>query len=379
MANQQIWVGAPAAPLKLKLAGSDALFILHDNGDGTYTPQFGEYDAGVPLATSFAEMNSLGAWHRAQPELLTPRGAKITLNGVNPTRVLFQEDDAASILGADEAPFALDNADTLIVNPDDDGDDTVTFAAAAGTSTSDASPSTNLSAGTDLDFMISVDGDEAELVQLTAVNCNTGSNIATEMQTKIQALGDNKATVTVAYSGGVYVITSGTKGTASAVVITDAAENNCADNLKIGVDNGGTEAEGTGDAANIAEATAEEVAAAITDKATGWAAVAVGDKVRILSDTEGIDSSLVVNASSTADTVLGITGSGYGGQGMGYETDMADDEYVAVATLNNVATASLADLGLSITERTETGFEIECETAAADEDVDVVVVGRLAT
>jgi hypothetical protein len=303
------------------------------------------------------------------------RAFSVELNGTSSTPVSFTSDVAASITGTAEGPFALANGLTLVVDPDGAGDDTVIFEATAGTSVSAEAPSTDLSGGTDLKFNISVDGDTAEEVTLVAANCNTGENIATEMQTQIRDLGGNKANVTVVYGSGVYTISSGTAGTSSSVVITDASADNAADDLKLGVANGGTETAGTGDAANIAAATAAEVAAAIAEKATGWSAAASGDAVVITSATAGKDSSLVVNATSTADAILGITGSAYGAQGIGYSSGMKDDAYYVLATLQGVAAASLAGTGLSITNKAASGFSIESEDTDSEETVDVLVVG----
>lgn len=56
-----------------------------------------------------------------------------------------------------------------------------------------------------------------------------------------------------------------------------------------------------------------DIATQINAQATGWsAAIRQGKYLVIYSDTGGTSSSLVVNASSTADTILGITGSAAG-------------------------------------------------------------------
>ena len=190
----------------------------------------------------------------------------------------------------------------------------------------------------------------------------------------IQALGGNKTGVTVAYTT-VYTVTSGTLGTGSSVIITDAAADNVADDLKLSAANAGVETAGTGDFVDAAAATPAEIAAAINDAATGWTATVEGNKIRITSATTGKDSSLVVNSACTADTVLGITGSAYGGQGLEYDTDMANGDYMVLATLNGVAQTNLAAKCLSITNRTAAGFSVECETVAAEHGVDVLVLG----
>ncbi|MHB8867438.1 MAG: hypothetical protein ACYC6T_08025 [Thermoleophilia bacterium] len=358
-----------------------AAAILADPGSYTLPP------AGMPAVDMAAAVQASlaladGAVIDGAGGTTELRRGKITLNGFNPTRVLFQADDAATMLGTDNAATkALSNGLTLIVDPDGAGDDTVTFAAAAGTSTSDAAPSTDMSLEADTKLMIAVDGGvatEATFDWATGAGggpCNDGTKIAAEMQEKIAALGGAFAAVTVAFAGGVYVVTSGTLGTGSSVVITAAGAGNCTEELKLGVADGGVEAAGTGDAANIAAATAAEIADAITAKATGWSAAAVGNQVRITSDTAGKDSSLVVNAGSTADAIIGLVGSAYGGQGLGYASDMGDALYQALACLNGTAAASLGATGLSVTTRTAAGFSVECETTAATEDVDLLIVG----
>jgi len=144
------------------------------------------------------------------------RKGKIQLNGVNPTRVLFQADDAATLTGTQTATFdmtGVGDGGTFIVNPDGDGADTATFNFAQATSVSGATPSTDISGGTDKKFMISVDGDTAEEVELTVAGLNSGAAIATAMQNAIQLLGGNKASVTVDYNStnaGKYTIKSPT-------------------------------------------------------------------------------------------------------------------------------------------------------------------------
>lgn len=115
---------------------------------------------------------------------------------------------------------------------------TLTSAGWKGASLSDESPSTDISGGSDNKLKIQVDGDTAEEITLTLVNCDSGTNTAAELQTKIQALGGNKASVTAEYTGARYKITSPDTGL---IVITDGDTANVADDLKLGVGNGGQE------------------------------------------------------------------------------------------------------------------------------------------
>ncbi len=306
--------------------------------------------------------------------------ATVGLGGANPTRVNFQGADiAATILGTADEPFALDDGLTLVVNPDAGGDDTVTFAAAAGTSVSAAAPAETMVGEVDNKLRIAVDGGLPTLVTFdwtAGGGCDTGVKIAAEMQTKIQALAPEFASVTVAFGAGVYTITSGTKGTGSAVVITAGDDHNCTEELKLGVDNGGTENAGTGDAANIAAATAAEVAAAITARATGWSGAAEGTKVRITSATQGPASSLVVNAGSTADLILGFAGSDYGEAGLGLAADMADANYRVSATRSDAAAAP-GDT-IAVGGKATDHFDLYCETAGSTDEYDLLILGTLA-
>ena len=113
-----------------------------------------------------------------------------------------------------------------------------------GASVSGSNPSTDISGGTDAKLQISVDGDALEEITLTLANCNSGVNIAAELQSRIQALGGKKAGVTAQYDDGVFVIMSPTNTAGSAVIITDGSTANVADNLKLGIANGGVETKG---------------------------------------------------------------------------------------------------------------------------------------
>lgn len=364
-------VGAPSAPLKVNIGGTAYRVLLHDNLDGSFVLRLQAPDGThSDLNLTVAQMDALHA------KVAGVLSAKVKLNGFNPTPVAFRADTAAAIAGTQEEPFTLGNGFTLIVNPNGAGDDTVTFAASAGTSVSGASPSTDISSGPGAKFHISVDGSAAKEVTLTLAGLNTGAAIASAIQTAVRALeGTEFDAVTCGFADGLYTITSGSEGTGSSVVITPGSSLDVSAALKLGKANGGTETQGTGDAVNIAAATAEEVAAAITAKATGWHATAADGAVTIFSEVEGIASSLVVNSSSTADEVLGITAGEYGAQGLGFDSDMADDDYQVFVALNDTAKAN--HVSLSVTGRTTSGFNIVAYSDASKADVDVLVIGAV--
>ena len=359
-----------------------------DTAQSTATAKYTKPGGGIPQsdldAATQAKVDGIGnaaTMESAGNIILTK---KVTLNGVNPTSLNFLgANTAATITGTAATPFALAHNDTLIINPDGAGDETVTFLATAGTSTGAAGASEDMSADLDTQFQIAVDGGAAQTATCVWAGCVTGAAIATQMQTVIQALGGAFASVTVAFSVNKYIITSALLGTSSAVVITPATTLNATEELKIGVAAGGTEAAGTGGVtgstaliANIAATTAAEAAAALNVISTGWTASVNGTRVEIASATTGATSSLAVNAASTADTKFGITGTARGKIGMGATANMTDSDYFAVATLNGVAAASLGALNLSVTTRTTSGFAIECETTASTADVDVIVIGN---
>ena len=308
------------------------------------------------------------------------RKGKIQLNGVNPTRVLFQADDAATLTGTQTATFdmtSVGNGGTFIVNPDGSGEDTATFNFTQATSVSGETPSTDISGGTDTKFMISVDGDTAEEVELTVAGLNSGAAIATAMQNAIQALAGNKTGVTVDYNvtnAGKYTIKSPTYGTDSSVVITAPTSYSLLEELKLGADFG-VETAGTGDCADASAVTIDEVIAVITSDIAGLTPTSASGALKITSDTTGRASSLVVG-NGTLNTVLGFTNTQahYGAQGLDYTSDMSDANFIVCATVDGIAAASLASLNLSITSKVTTGFSVECETTASEAYVDLIIV-----
>jgi hypothetical protein len=129
-------------------------------------------------------------------------------------------------------------------------------ALAAGYQIGAASPSTNISAGSQTTLQIAVDADVYGLtptyhaVTLTSVTgLNTGALVASALQAAIQALGGAYAAVTVAFTGGVYLVTSATSGPLSRIRIVNGATNDLAAALKLGAANGATNTDGVGSVA----------------------------------------------------------------------------------------------------------------------------------
>jgi len=114
------------------------------------------------------------------------------------------------------------------------------------------SASTDISAGSDDALQIAVDGGAVVAVALTLAGLTTGAAIAAELETKINdaLLADGQdSRVWVEFDSGddKYIVHSQFTGVGSSVVITDALADNVADDLNLGVANGGTETVGTDD------------------------------------------------------------------------------------------------------------------------------------
>lgn len=312
-------------------------------------------------------------------DLGSVRGGKVTQNGSGTLSVVFDDPTSAAVSTGAGPTFNMTtpgNGGTTILTMHAGGAQTKTWAFAAATSVSDASPSTDISGGSDTKFKISVDGDVAETVTLTLSGLSSGAAIAAAMQAGIRALGGKKALVTVVYTT-VYTITTATKGTGSAVVITPGATVNVAAALKLGAASGGTETAGTGDAVNMAAVTLAEVAAKLAF--TNAVVTVTGGAVLITDNVTG-GPSIITMGNGTFNTVFGLTNAEkyHGVAGLGYETDMADALYQVMATLNGVAQGSVAGKGLSVGNRATTGFDLYCEDATATADVDVLVFGTAA-
>ncbi len=121
---------------------------------------------------------------------------------------------------------------------------------ASGPSTSGASPATTLPTG-NRKFRINLNGDGAQTVTLVD-RVTTEMEIAAAIQRAVRDLkplrkstpGTAYSKFTAAFSGGVYVLTSGASGKRSSVVVTNEPAANAARLLGLGVTNGGAEATG---------------------------------------------------------------------------------------------------------------------------------------
>lgn len=121
-----------------------------------------------------------------------------------------------------------------------------------GVSTSDATPSVDISGSSNRNGRINVDGTGVTAFGLSSVTgLDTGLEIAAALETAINtalAAAGLDARVWADYSSSVYHVYSQSTGTSSSVVITDGASLDLMTELKLGTGNSGTEAAGTNDA-----------------------------------------------------------------------------------------------------------------------------------
>lgn len=302
--------------------------------------------------------------------------AVIQLSGwaINP--VVFGDATAAAITGINAAVdmSTPGNGGTIKLTIDGGAEQTATLNCTAGNHTGGTSASVDMTTETDTKFKISVDGDTAETVTCDWVggSCDSGAEIAAEMQTKIRALGGKKALVTVAFSVNKYIITSPTLGTDSSVLVTNADDHDCCDELQIGEDYG-SETQGTGDCADVTAVTPDEIATLINGDTTGCTASVEGGILTITSDTQG-RGSRVLAGNGTLNTLCGIPNNevSYGAQSLGESSDWADANFQVLLTYKGTGAASK---DLSWATPATTGFNVTCETTGDTGYVSVLVVG----
>lgn len=293
--------------------------------------------------------------------------AEPALSGRNPSLFNFIASSAAQMIGTETAPFVLTAGLTLLINTDDGGEETVTFDAAAGIFTGGTGASTDISGGPDTKLSIAVDADvdgaSFTEITLTLTGLTTGNAIAAEIETKIQAIGGIYASVTCAFDTDHYLVTSNSEGTGSKVNFTVPATFSLAEQLELGAV-AGSPTDGTGDVVDITAVTITEAVDLINADTTGLTASDDGSgKVQLDSDSTGHDSS-IVHGNGTALAAIGFTNaqSAFGSLGLGL-VDQGDALYqVQLTSVDETTAANIPKV--SVHNRSETGFQVTCETEA---------------
>lgn len=118
-----------------------------------------------------------------------------------------------------------------------------------GRSVSAISPATDISSGTDNKFDITINGDGPHTVTLYDWQVlKNGNDIARSIERSVSGVVANDPENNLAFrqfqcafQDGRYVLVSGLQGDSSEVVVSDSGSDNVADDLNIGIANGGTE------------------------------------------------------------------------------------------------------------------------------------------
>lgn len=338
---------------------------------------------GIPAADMAAAVQtSLGKADTAlQVGTGVTRIAKksIQLCGANPTPVAFKTDTVPFIAGI-AVPTnmqAVGDNGTIKITYDSEAEETATLNCTGATHTGGNACKTDMTAETDTKIKIRANGDvtwHTLTFDWVGGSCDTLAEIATEIQTKVQALGATYgySRITVVGAGGNHLVfTSVDKGTASTIEIDRAADHDACDDLDIGPN--GTTVVGTGDVANIYAVTPAEIATLINgDMSRADADASSGT---LIVTGAGVGRSHKITAGNgTINTLCGIPNLevGYGAQGMGQATDWGDALYNVLLTYRGTGAAA-KDLGWDTP--TIAGFNVTCETAADTGYVDILVVG----
>lgn len=205
---------------------------------------------------------------------------------------------AASVTGSVVGPFSLSNGLTLIINVDGAGNTTATFNATAASRTS-TTGTYNLTNGQTLTF--SINGGTVRTA--TFLTANFVDITAATPQEVVNVLNATIATYDMggvaSVSANAVKITSNRLGTGSAVNVTGGTANSALSFTTGSVS-------GTGDAVDASAVTVAELATLIEGDISGLTVTNVGGAVKIASDTTGTSSTIVVSASSTMETILGL-------------------------------------------------------------------------
>ncbi len=254
---------------------------------------YGTAGPGVPVHV----VRTVHFTDASDPGTKTSAAASLTLNtaATAPT--------SGSVLGSVVGPFNLAHNDNLSIVVDGGSPTAATFTAVAAARES-AAETFALSNGQVL--TVSIDSGSVQTIAfLTGEFVSIGAATAEEVASVINAkISGASASVT---SGGTKVtITSDKKGTASGVDVTGGSANTA---LAFTTGN----VAGTGNVADIDAVTVAEVETIVEAAVSGLSVTNVGGAVKITSNTTGTSSSILVQASSSADDELGFDNATHSG------------------------------------------------------------------
>ncbi len=230
------------------------------------------------------------------------------------------------VLGTIVGPYVFVPADTLVIDVDGGGDVTATFDAAAAAVTGSNTETFALADGQTLIF--AVDGGAPQTATFnTAEFADIGAATADEVAAVINA---EITGIQATESGGAVVITSDKKGTGASIGALSGTAS-----AALGFSSG---ASGTGDVADIGAVTVAEIKTLVEADIPGLTVNDVGGAVQIVSDTTGPSSTITVNATSTADTKIGVDNATHSGAAAGAVDTLRVDGKTDGAYANVVTT-----------------------------------------
>jgi len=204
--------------------------------------------------------------------------------------------------------YMLENDDELLLEVDVVDQYSVVFACTVGTLESGTRPFTRLLSATS-EILISLNGSTSYPIEIGMQL--TSEEIAEKIQLEVrkQAPTDIKLRAaflgfTCVHNGLKYVLTSGTQGTGSSVLVSTSGTDTTAENLKLTSGEGAIATAGTGDFVNNKFVTPLEVKTKI-DSVIAYVADASTNHLKLYSTNEGVDSSIKV-LSCTAKNKLGF-------------------------------------------------------------------------
>ena len=215
---------------------------------------------------------------------------------------------SGTVLGTNAAPFNLEPGDTLSIDIDGVGPAVATFTATAGTRTSGNAQTYDLLDGLNLTLIIDGGGlqtvtfDTAEFVDIANA---TALEVAAVMNAEITGASADG-------SSGSVVLTSDSRGTDSGVNVTGGTANTGGVN-RLGFVTGNSP--GTGNVADIDAVTSAEVETIVELAVANCDVTVESGQIRLTAtgNPPGATSSVLVEASSTADDELGFDNATHSG------------------------------------------------------------------
>jgi phage tail sheath protein FI len=202
-----------------------------------------------------------------------------------------------AVLGNLVGPFAMSDGQTIVISLNGAAGVTSTFNTGPASITSSNTETFALSDGQTL--TISVDGEAAQTVTFNTADF---AAIGTATAAEVAVVINEDTTDVLATAVGGAVVIQNTRGNGTGFDINPTGGTAAA---TLGFSAGAVT--GTGDAADAAAVTVSELETMIEADVAGTDVTSVGGAIQIAGTTNGASQTLQVLASSTADTVLGLS------------------------------------------------------------------------